>query len=241
VQDDWRVTPQLTLNLGLRYDWQSILDDRNNFGPRLGFAYNLRGNGDTVIRGGVGAYYDQPFYHGYVQNFLLNGVNAPTYTYTIAAGDPAFPQFPNSLPAPPAGASLPRRELFLRGENLRSPYTTQESFGIQQRIAGGWVATADVIHHFSVKQLQPYDINAASPFPRTAPGRIRSVAEADRTRPFTSFQGAPVRLFNGSNFYRLNNVYGNGATPLPTFLRPVAGVTNVDPGRQFQFGLRMIF
>jgi hypothetical protein len=400
VQDDWRATPKLTLNLGLRYDWQSILDDRNNFGPRIGFAYDPRGNGDTVIRGGVGVYYDQPFYHGYIQHFLLGGVIAPTFTYTIAAGDPAFPQFPNSLSAPPSGSSLPRRDLFLRGDNTRSPYTTQESFGVQQRIAGGWVATTDVIHHLAVKQLQPFDINAASPFPRTAPGQMRSVADADRTRAFTTYQGAPTRivrrmanagkayynaldlglrrrfserhqfeahyvyssainsitddhmsvnpnefsdtvggergpsdfhqrhrfvangtvalpwrttfttvaslasglpvnaitgvdnngdtvvvdrpvgfgrnafraprqtsfdmsiaksvalykerarlefradifdLFNGSNFYRLNNVYGNGATPQPTFLQPVAGVTNVDPGRQFQFGLRMIF
>jgi hypothetical protein len=62
-----------------------------------------------------------------------------------------------------------------------------------------------------------------------------------KERSRLEFRVDVFNLFNGSNFYRLNNVYGNGATPLPTFLRPVAGVTNVDPGRQFQFGLRMIF
>jgi len=87
-QDDFRVTPKLTLNLGLRYDilsWPSeasnhmsnfnpatgelieagasgwpkalINTPKKDFGPRLGFAYDLRGDGKTVIRGGYGLFY----------------------------------------------------------------------------------------------------------------------------------------------------------------------------------------
>ncbi len=87
-QDDWRVTPNLTLNLGLRWDLytnpveqynrqtnfdittgrlllagaggnsRSLVDtDKNNFGPRVGFAYNVGGDGRTVIRGGYGLFY----------------------------------------------------------------------------------------------------------------------------------------------------------------------------------------
>ena len=48
-------------------------------------------------------------------------------------------------------------------------------------------------------------------------------------------------LFNNSNYYQFNNVYGNGATPLATFRQPLAGVSNVDPGRQIQFGARLEF
>lgn len=86
IQDDWRVTNKLTLNLGLRYELftnptemygrQANFDintgrlivadgsgdsltetDTNNFGPRLGFAYDLTGDGKTVIRGGYGLFY----------------------------------------------------------------------------------------------------------------------------------------------------------------------------------------
>ena len=400
AQDDWRLLPRLTLNLGLRYDYQSIVEDRNNFGPRLGFALDVTGDGRTVLRGGAGVYYDQPFYHGFVQRFLLSGVEAPISTYTLAPGAPGFPAFPDSLTAPPAEAAIARRNLNLRGDGLRSPYTTQVSLGLQRRLFGDWVATVDGVHSFSVKQFQQYDFNAPAPFPRTAPGQARSVAEADSTRPLATFMGVPVRqllvtsnagkasynaldlglsrrfigryqfeahyvysssinsltddhlgtnpnewgdavrgergpndfhqrhrfvahgtallpwqsqlsavvtlasgtpinaltgvdnngdttnadravgfgrnpfrgprqtsfdvslakqvplkqdrvqielradvfnLFNNSNYYQFNNVYGNGATPLATFRQPLAGVSNVDPGRQIQFGARLVF
>jgi hypothetical protein len=85
-QDDWRATPQLTLNLGVRYDVDLNLMDEENFemnatrqalesigspfggypktpkldiSPRVGFAYDLSGNGRRVVRGGYGLYFDQ--------------------------------------------------------------------------------------------------------------------------------------------------------------------------------------
>ena len=87
-QDDWRVSPRLTFNLGLRYDlytppyelnnrWSNfdvttgtlrragvngnsrslVNTDKKNFAPRIGFAYDLRGHGSTVLRGGYGIFY----------------------------------------------------------------------------------------------------------------------------------------------------------------------------------------
>ena len=76
VQDDWRVHPRVTLNLGLRYDvdygaFITDLDtrytrdhgkpetDMNNIAPRVGFAWSLDDSNRTVVRGGIGRYYDQ--------------------------------------------------------------------------------------------------------------------------------------------------------------------------------------
>lgn len=202
IQDTWRVFPRLTLNLGLRYDYQSIVDDRNNLGPRFGFAWDVRGNASTVVRGGYGLYYDQPFFHGLTQRFLLGAVHAPFATYSIAPNNPAFPQFPYSYPATeiPAGLSLAPRNLQLRGNHLQSPYTQQWTIGIQQKLPGNWVLAVDGIRSLSVKQFLQYNLNAPSPFPRTQPGQMRTVAEADATRPLydpllgvSMYEGVAVR------------------------------------------------
>ena len=58
IQDDWQPIANFTINLGLRWDWETITEgDYNNIGPRLGFAWDPRGDGRTTIRGGWGRFY----------------------------------------------------------------------------------------------------------------------------------------------------------------------------------------
>ncbi|HVN80529.1 MAG TPA: TonB-dependent receptor [Terriglobia bacterium] len=58
VQDKWTVWPRLTVDLGLRFDRDSIAEE-NNPAPRLGFAYLLTKDNRTVLRGGIGLFYDR--------------------------------------------------------------------------------------------------------------------------------------------------------------------------------------
>ena len=124
VQDQWRLRPNLTLNLGLRYDYQhlpqvlypnpavpetsSFPADRNNFGPRAGFAWNLGGRNKTVIRGGAGLYFARTP-NGILLDALtrtgLTDPRAATIGLTLRPGDPGAPNYPATLPAlPPAAA-----------------------------------------------------------------------------------------------------------------------------------------
>ncbi|PWU07732.1 MAG: TonB-dependent receptor [Terriglobia bacterium] len=63
VQDDWKITPRFTLNLGARYDVEGepspLNTDTNNIAPRIGFAWSPFANGKTILRGGYGLYYAQ--------------------------------------------------------------------------------------------------------------------------------------------------------------------------------------
>ena len=89
VQDKWRVSPDLTLDLGLRYDRQTLTDARSNFQPRLGFAWNPSGDSRTVIRGGYGMYYTQIRTNA-VAGYLINGLDGIA-TYTATPGQTGFP------------------------------------------------------------------------------------------------------------------------------------------------------
>ena len=60
VQDEWQITPQLLLSYGLRYEYETILHDSNNFGPRFSLAYSPRESGKLVMRFGGGIFYNRP-------------------------------------------------------------------------------------------------------------------------------------------------------------------------------------
>lgn len=191
VQDDWRIRPSVTLNLGLRYDYQSTTGDWNNAAPRFGFAWDVFGSGRTVVRGGAGLYYDQIFLQ-VVRGALQQGPGSQQATYTLSYGTAGFPTFPNSLSVPPTGAGN-RRALAVFPEDRLNPYTGQFSFGVQQVLGRDWTVSLNASHMLSRKQLRVLDINAPSPFARTAHGQSRTAAAADLTRPYSDYAGVPVR------------------------------------------------
>jgi hypothetical protein len=73
VQDDWRIRSNLTLHMGLRWDHEDVVSDRNDFAPRLGFAWSPARSSGTVIRGGAGRFYDHMPLAVWSQ-MLINGV-----------------------------------------------------------------------------------------------------------------------------------------------------------------------
>src|SRR5208337_4867084 len=104
AQDDIRVRQDLTVNVGLRYEQQTFTDSRKDFAPRIGFSYNWRGDGQTVIRGGYGIYYSQ-IVDNSEANYALTGPTG-VFNYTAAPGQIGFPSSISAAPLPffPAGA-----------------------------------------------------------------------------------------------------------------------------------------
>ena len=114
VQDNFRATQKLTLNLGLRYEQQTFTDARADFAPRVGLSYDPTGQGRTVFHGGFGIYYAQVVDNSEA-NYALTGPTG-VFNYTAAPGQIGFPSSVAAAPLPafPPGAQVPLRSLYIQ-------------------------------------------------------------------------------------------------------------------------------
>ncbi|MCI0388863.1 MAG: carboxypeptidase regulatory-like domain-containing protein [Acidobacteria bacterium] len=130
-QYDWKFAPRVTFNLGLRYEYQKfpdaklpnpstatipntgvtfnqatsqLPDDKNNFGPRFGFAIGVTDDGKTSLRGGYGLYYGRTINSTIYNAFSNTGAAGGQFQVSLQPTNAAAPVFPNVLTSAPAGA-----------------------------------------------------------------------------------------------------------------------------------------
>jgi len=208
-QDDYNITRGLTFNLGLRYDYETLMHDTNNFAPRFGFAWDPKKDGKTTVRGGFGIFYAT------IESSLINreSNNGPNgiVTISVTPGDPLFPTFPNRYTALPPNAKFVLSDVFIplvRGLSttdfpdsvgnkyggLRvNPYAEQGSLSIQRQITPNLVFEADYVVVHGLKLLSTQDLNLP-PFFEVYPGHTRTQAQADAQRPYGVPSVAPGPL-----------------------------------------------
>jgi outer membrane receptor protein involved in Fe transport len=189
VQDDWKVAPRLTLNLGLRYDIERISSvrnysvpvDKNNIQPRVGAGWDPTGTGRTMIHGGAGFYTQQQLLY-YINRVQLEGPDG-TATFFLSADSPLFPAFPATLQGFPPGATLPLRDVHLVDPSFTNPHSVQATIGVERTLLRHIVVAADYVYLNGRDLMSLIDANAPASNVKPA---VRSVAEADATRPLTS-------------------------------------------------------
>jgi hypothetical protein len=204
IQDNWRVLPNLTIEAGLRYEYNVPLKetdnlelnmqiqnndiagtllnpaasfdfvkggfynpDKKDFGPRLGFAWNVFGDNKTSVRGGFGIYYVNDEVITSVRNSLETNPGL-TSTATVSGSK----DFANSLtPLAVPALKIPRTNVDnyalsttnavgVTNPNLKTPYTSQYSLSIQHEIKGT-VLSASYIGNHGTKLLRGIDYNQA--------------------------------------------------------------------------------
>ena len=177
VQDDWRVSPRLTLNLGVRYEYQrnpkpinvnSVIpqtgisvNDRNNIGPRVGFAYDIKGDGKTSIRGGWGIYYGRVI-NSTVYNALVNtgvGVDRGQRQTQLFATSAAAPAYPNLLTA----ATLINPDVQFFSPTFQLPQIHQWDLIFEREIAKNTIVSASYLGSFGNSLPNFVDTNLNPP------------------------------------------------------------------------------
>jgi len=157
--DDWRVRPNLTLSLGLRYETQTNISDPRDVAPRFGFAWSpgagKNGRSKTVVRGGSGIFYDRFAETNVLQSIRYNGVNQQNYI----VNNPAF--FPD---IPSLGQlqqiTQTRRQI---DPNLRAPYTIQSAIGVERQLPRNTTLAVTYTNSHTTHLFRTRNINAPLP------------------------------------------------------------------------------
>jgi hypothetical protein len=230
VQDDWTLTPRLTLNLGLRWDMQAGVNsekvrfppwlpgdlpyDKNNFAPRLGFAFSL--NDQTVIRGGYGRFYTQAISDG-TQQTALSTVS--TIAEVRSDGRPDFAANPFNGPVPTYDAVLAnacdivglrpgclRREIPYEINHpwRRLPYSHQASMGVQRQLGSTMAVEADYVYTGGRGEENSYNLNRSY---NPATGANYPFSDVSK-RPFPEWGLVMAESLEGwSNYHGLQTAF----------------------------------
>ena len=225
-QDDWRVNPKLTLNLGLRYDYQKLADpsvnnpssalaavglstitpvrDRNNFSPRFGFSYGF--NEKTVLRGGYGIFFGRTPAIMLGTAHSQNGIQVTGVTLTCTLVANPCPTYPSNFPTAPAtGAQTPSIYLFTK--DYAQPYVQQGRLGVERELIRNLSLSVTYLYFRGVHLSRTRDINLGVPVPTTLTdpsGQTFTVLRHPAARPIPGF--TRISLFESTADSRYNGL-----------------------------------
>lgn len=206
AQDDFRIKPNLTLNLGLRYENSSVPlgffgatdaqvraalvpgpveRDNDNFAPRIGFAYSP-GGGRTVIRGGYGISYDILFFN----LLVVNANNFPRVV--VGRQDNAIDVFPNLAPVTGAPVFNPLATFVNTPEQARTPYAQFYSLSVQREFSRDFLVEVGYTGSRGVNLINQLQANPAVLTPEQAAtvratGSTISIPSVQARRVFPQF------------------------------------------------------
>ncbi len=267
IQDDWKATRRLTLNLGLRWDYQQWPFERNNgnsnfnpfatnpdtklpgrmeyagidygrtqlepvynnFGPRIGLAYDLLGDGKTVLRAGYSIFYPQIFYRDFFGSTAGFANTTTTYAPPNNNTNLAAFQFKDGLPyaaTEPLGSKLGPGFLLSQGVNWdqgneKVPMSQQWTVSLQRQLP--WQVLVDaaysanhgtglIANGYDYNQLDPQyqslglslQNQVANPYKGLVPGALggNTISRSQLLKPFPYYTSINVRNPHlGSSIY----------------------------------------
>jgi hypothetical protein len=209
LQDDFKPRPNLSLSVGLRYDWQNHLPDHNNFAPRFSLAFSPDQKRKTVLRAGAGVFYERTGNAAIADLLRFDG----SHLQRLILTNPAYPD-PRS-----GGGALEAQPVLLTrfAPDLRSPYLLQYGAGVERQLRKSLALTLNYTGMTGVKLFRSRDLNApppplykARPIPDISV--LRMVESAGRIESHSldlGLRGSITEYFNGAVQCGFGRAYNN--------------------------------
>jgi len=254
VQDDWRVARNLTLNLGLRYELNTVIQDSNNllgnfsptlglvqvgkqigspyqgnhtdFAPRVGFAWDIYGDGKTVLRGGAGVMYEAVNWETFLAfNNSFGLPSVPTGATLSGVPGPGTIQVGNLTPPPPAQwdtgpvfgnlspSSLSCADPVTGGSpcaimvvdpKITTPYVTYWAVSLQREITPNVTFEIAYVGTHGSNLIGIRDINQPPEGSNILPSCVTDPFCEQHARPYASQFPYLSNIFQMGNIYRSN-------------------------------------
>jgi hypothetical protein len=243
-QDNWRITPRLSLELGLRWDYEALPppfsnlisatgnfvpysqlsntpSDKTNFGPRIGFAYDPFGDGNTVVRGGYGVYFGR-ITNGNLLNVRYstgspNGQFTTTFKPAAQGAIPAGPQFPNIVGG--SGIAGAPSSYFL-SSNLRNPDVQEYDLSVSHQLTYGTVVQLSYLGALGRELPNFLDVNLN---PSTVKDVTITVSDSAGAGPIANGTQFVVPTYTG---YGNASLFGAAASSYSSITEMVSNVNS---------------
>lgn len=190
--DDWRLRPNVTLSLGLRYEAQTNIHDLGDVAPRVGFAWALGpksrgGQSKTVLRAGFGMFYDRFALGNTLTARRFNGIVQQQYV----VNNPDF--YPDIPPVSTLGAFETNSVIQRIDPHLRAPYLLQSAVTLERQLSRNTTLAITYTNAHGLHSLRSADINAPLPGSGVFPFGIAN----------------PIFLMESSGLYNQNQLIFN--------------------------------
>ena len=218
TDDEWRVRPNVTMNLGLRYEIQTNIHDHRDFAPRVAIAWAPGGSssrGKTVLRAGFGIFYDRFALGDFMTAERYNGIVQQQNVFT---NPDFFPNVPSSFQATQIVQQL--------SPNLRAPYIMQSAVTVEHQLPRNTTLAVTYTNSHGLHQFRSVDINA--PFPGTYNPNVPDSGTYPLGHPGPVFLAESSGLYNQNQLIANVNTKFNGAVSLFGFYVYNRALSNTD-------------